>query len=119
MTGWQADHGKAAGDVIKYLQLLNNWPRSESVEKRIDGASLPDAAGWRRPKCAAVIEVREDLSRQPPKKVIELSSLTPSLSAYDGLLKAPRLWPMSADTLEMLFSRVPPAHDGRGGLVRW
>jgi hypothetical protein len=76
-----ADHGERPG-VIEYLQLLK-LAAEETVEKvearlqdRLDG-----------PKKWRAAEVREDLA-PAPKKVIELSSLTPSLSAYDSLLKA-------------------------------
>jgi len=75
-----ADHGERPG-VIEYLQLLKLAAEEtvEKVEALLQGR-LTQPKKWR------AAEVREDLA-PAPKKVIELANLTPSLKAYDGLLK--------------------------------
>jgi hypothetical protein len=75
-----SDHGVRQG-VIEYLQVLK-LAAEESVEKVESPLRLllAQPGKWR------AIQVREQVVPQA-KKVIELSALTPSLSAYDALLE--------------------------------
>ena len=75
-----SDHGERQG-VIEYLQVLK-LAAEESVEKVEPPlhSLLAQPGKWR------AIQVREQVAPQI-KKVIELSALTPSLTAYDALLE--------------------------------
>ena len=75
-----ADHGERPG-VIEYLQVLK-LAAEQSVEKVEAALAEPlRAAGkWRAKQLREVLVPAE-------RKVIELASLTPSLSAYDQLLE--------------------------------
>ncbi len=75
-----ADHGERPG-VIEYLQVLK-LAAELSVEK-VEAClrlHLTRAGKWR------ATQVRDELA-PPPKKVIPLPGLTPSLAAYDALLE--------------------------------
>jgi hypothetical protein len=75
-----SDHGERQG-VIEYLHVLK-LAADESVEKveAALGVLLSGAGKWR------ATQVREQVVPQA-KKVIELSTLTPSLAGYDALLE--------------------------------
>jgi hypothetical protein len=75
-----AEHGERAG-VVEYLQVLKlaadeGPPKVEAALQ----AQLAQKEKWR------ASQVRERLT-PATRKVIELSTLTPSLTAYDALLE--------------------------------
>jgi hypothetical protein len=76
-----AEHGERPG-VIEYLHVLK-LAAEETVEKveAVLRTQLALAGKWR------AIQVREQLAPRT-RKVIELTGLTPSLTAYDALLES-------------------------------
>ena len=76
-----ADHGERPG-VIEYLQLLKLAAEQtvEAVEPVLE-QHLRRSGKWRAP------DVREQIA-PPPRRIVELNELKPSLSAYDQLLES-------------------------------